>query len=1084
MTVAVSIALLPALGGVMLLPRTAAAADTPDWENPDVNSKNREPIGCTRMPFPDAEAARTQPREASPWFQSLDGNWKFNWVGKPEERPVGFQDPKFDISGWKEIPVPSCWELEGYGIPIYTNVKYPYPADPPHIPHDNNPVGSYRRTFTVPEAWAGRPVFIQFGGVYSAYYVWVNGQEVGYSEDSKLPAEFNITKYLKAGENTLAVEVYRWSDGSYLEDQDMWRYSGIFRPVYIYSTAPVQLRDFWAQSDLDGAYKDAALTVSAHVRNLGAAAATGCSVEATLYDASGKPVGQTLKMPVGATAAGAETVVTATEPVANPLKWTAETPNLYRMVVVLKDAKGKILEADGCNHGFRKIEIRDGVFMINGAAVKVKGVNRHEHDMHHGRAITVEGMVQDIRLMKQYNMNIVRTCHYPNREEWYDLCDQYGLYVMDEANIESHGMGYEMNKSLGNNPAWKGTHVERTVRMVQRDKNHPCVTLWSLGNEAGPGCNFEATAAAIREIDLSRPIHYERYNQVADIHSEMYYRIPAMRKYAESGEKKPFFLCEYDHSMGNSTGNLQDYWDVIEGNPIFMGGCIWDWVDQGLVKKFSDPRGPRVVPAADYKEENQRRGGLPPRSPQVLRAPNYKDDWFLAYGGDYGDRPTDWDFCCNGLMRADRTPSPATAEVKKVYQYVKVKAVDLNEGTVSILNKHDFVNTSTLKALWKVECDGKVVEEGDLGVLDIAPKATKEVKIPFHKASAPTPGGEYWLTVSFALAQSTLWADAGFVVAWDQMELPWKADASAVVAAKSLPKLELKKSGDRFEAVGDGFSVAVGKESGLIESYVVDGRELLAGPFTPNFWRAPTANDEGDGAPKRLAVWRDAGRNRKDIKVKAKAKDGRVVIEVESRIAPAESKLSHVYTVYGNGDVMVDMAIEPKTKAPEMQRFGMQAALAKDLNRMTWYGRGPQENYWDRKTGAAVGVYSAGVEELIHPYIQPSENGNRTDIRWVAMTDDKGRGLMAVGMPLVYASAWPYAMEDLEKSTHDCELPRRDFVTFNVDYLQTGVGGDDSWGARPHDEYTLFCKPYEYKFRLTPLRGGESLPELSRRGVE
>jgi beta-galactosidase len=1076
MTAAVCLTLLLALGGVVLLPRCAAAADTPDWENPDVNSKNREPIGCTRTPFPDAEAARTQPREASPWFQSLDGDWKFNWVPKPADKPTGFQDPAFDVSGWKEIPVPSCWELEGYGIPIYTNVKYPFPADPPRLPKDDNPVGSYRRTFTVPEAWSGRPVFLQFGGVYSAYYVWVNGQEVGYSEDSKLPAEFNITKHLKPGENTLAVEVYRWCDGSYLEDQDFWRYSGIFRPVCIYSTAPVQVRDFWAQSDLDAAYKDATLTVSASVRNLGAAAASGCTVEATLYDGLGKPVGPALKMPVGATAPGAETVVTATAPVADPLKWTAETPNLYRMVVVLKDAKGKVLEANGCNHGFRKIEIQDGVFKINGVAVKVKGVNRHEHDMHRGRTIDVAGMIQDIKLMKQFNMNIVRTCHYPDREEWYDLCDQYGLYVMDEANIESHGMGYEMNKSLGNNPAWKASHVERTVRMVQRDKNHPCVTFWSLGNEAGPGCNFEASSEAIRAIDSSRPIHYERYNQVADIHSEMYYRIPDMLKYAKSGEKKPFFLCEYSHSMGNSTGNFQDYWDVIEGNPIFMGGCIWDWVDQGLVKKFNDPRGITQPPSASDKNLGH---GL-----AVKPAPNYKEDWFMAYGGDYGDRPTDWNFCCNGLVRADRTPSPATAEVKKVYQYVKVTPVDLAAGTVSVMNKYDFVSTAFLKATWKVECDGKVVEEGDLGALDIAPHARQEVKIPFGKPVTLAPGAEYWLTVSFALTQNTLWADAGFVVAWDQMPLPWKAEVPAAVAAKSLPKVELKKSKDRFEVTGEGFSVAVGRKSGLIESYVVDGKELLAGPFTPNFWRAPTDNDNGNGAPKRLAAWRDAGRNRKGIKVKAKAKDNTVVFEVASQIAPAESKLTHAYTVYGNGDVVVEMAIEPKTKAPEMQRFGMQVALAKELGRMTWYGRGPQENYWDRKTGAAVGVYSAGVEDMVHPYVEPSEMGNQTDVRWVAMTDDKGRGLMAVGMPLVYASAWPFSMEDLENASHVCELPRRDFVTFNVDLGQTGVGGDDSWGARPHDEYTLFCKPYQYKFRLTPLRGGEALPDLSRRGVE
>jgi len=1047
----------------LVLAQGCARAETPDWENHDIVGINKEAPSCTKMPFPDEASARTQPRDASPWRMSLDGAWKFNWVPKPADRPLDFFKPDFDVSGWREIPVPSVWELHGYGTPIYTNIKYPFPADPPKIPYDDNPVGSYRRTFTVPADWAGREVFIQFGGVYSAFYLWVNGEKVGYSQESKTPAEFRITPYLKPGENTLAVEVYRWCDGSYLEDQDFWRFSGIFRPVCLYSTAATQIRDFHVHSDLNGALDAATVKVTAKVRNLSGTAGEKRSVAVNLYDPAGNPVGASpfLTLPVTLPAAGAEAAATAEAAVSAPALWSAETPSLYTVTLTLLDAAGKTVEAHSCVHGFRRVEVRDGVFLVNGVPVKIKGVNRHEHDPETGRVVSVESMERDVRLMKQLNMNTVRTSHYPNRPEWYDLCDRIGLFVIDEANIESHGIGYDPDVSLGNRPDWEKSHLDRIERMVQRDKNHPSVIIWSMGNEAGPGCNFTASAKLIRELDPSRPIHYERDNTHTDVHSEMYTKITGLLEYVEKGEKKPFFLCEYAHAMGNSVGNFQDYWDTIEAHPVLMGGCIWDFVDQGIKKPFADPRGPRVQPAACWKE-----------------------DWFYAYGGDYDDTPNDANFCCNGIVHADRMLHPSALEVRKVYQYLKVVPVDLAKGEVKIVNKYDFVATDFLKGAWKVEVDGKTVQSGELPVPVIPPKGEAGVTVPFTPVT-PGPGQEAFLTVSFALAKDLPWAEAGFEVAWDQMPLPCAAAPAPVVAAKDLPAVKLDKRGGRFTASGEGFAVAVDKKTGMVSSWTVDGKELLAAPLAPNFWRAPTDNDNGNNAPRRLKLWKDPVGEGKVSKVDAAEKGNTVEITAKLALGAAGAAQTLRYTVYGNGDVVVDNAFEPSKNAPELPRFGMRMALPAQYGRLTWFGRGPQENYWDRLTGAAVGLHTLPVAEAWFPYVEPQETGNRTDVRWAALTDDAGNGLLAVGMPLLQVSAWPFAQEDLEGNEHACSVPCRDFTTFNVDMGQTGVGGDDSWGAKPLDKYTLDCKPYAYRFRLTPLRAGKNTPEQeARRGVE
>ncbi|MBP9003848.1 MAG: DUF4981 domain-containing protein [Candidatus Hydrogenedentes bacterium] len=1074
-------------GALAVLAMTAAFAGEvamPDWENQQVFGINKEPPRATHMPFPDAETARANILNftASPWVLSLDGTWKFHYAPKPADRPEHFYDPGFNVNDWADIPVPSVWELQGYGTPIYSNIKYPFPPDPPRIPHDNNPVGSYRRTFSLPRDWAGRRVFIQFGGVYSAFYLWVNGQKIGYSQESKTPAEFDITDAVRFdGENVLAVEVYRWSDGSYLEDQDFWRFSGIFRPVLLYSTAGVRLRDFHAHSDLSDDLSRATLRLTARVRRVDNTAPRGnYTVSLTLLGPDGHPVVRSGQCRVVVTpeVMGQDAEGTAEVVIDRPQPWSAETPTLYTATLELADPSGKIIEAAAFRHGFRKVEVRDGVFYINNRPVKLKGVNRHEHDPDTGRFVTVESMKRDILLMKQLNMNTVRTSHYPNRPEWYDLCDQLGLYVIDEANIESHGMGYDPATSLGNNPEWEAAHLDRLRRMVERDKNHPSIVIWSMGNEAGPGHNFAAGARLIKSLDASRPIHYERDNTVTDIHSEMYFTPKEMKHFVEkTWDGKPFFQCEYAHAMGNSVGNLDEYWQVIESDPRFMGGCIWDFVDQGIRKPFSDPRGPRRVPA-----------------------PNYPHDWFFAYGGDYDDRPTDWNFCCNGLFLPDRQPAPATRQVKKTYQNLRVRVIDPAAGKVEVRSVYDFVTTDFARALWKLEENGVKLQEGDLGVIALAPGESREVTIPFTLPDKPRPWSEYWVTVSFVLDRDLPWADRGFEIAWDQFQVPVNTAVAAPDAPAPAPKL--RRSRSETVVSGPDFELKFDGKTGWLSSWKVAGRELLTGAIRPNFWRAPTDNDRGNNMPKRLARWRDAVDTMQLVDMKAETRDAVVVARATYAMKPADAELALEYQVHGNGAVEVTMTFTPKSAAPELPRFGMQATVVRDLDRLTWLGRGPWENYWDRQTGYPVGRWSGTVDELIHPYIRPQENGNRVGIRWAALTDAAGAGMVVVGLtpdgvgawpadtcpgalpaewpPHLCVSLWPYTMDDLDQSTHDCMLPRRDFHVFNIDWNQTGVGGDNSWGARPHEEYTLQCKPYRYRFAMQPLAAGVDPDEAAR----
>ena len=1037
-------------------PVEIAEAGVPDWENPEVFGRNKEPGHCTLMPYPGIARALEGTREASPYYKLLNGNWKFKWVERPADRPCGFYKLNYDVSHWREIPVPSNWELQGYGIPTYTNAAYPFsPVEPkpPSIPHDDNPVGSYRTEFEIPSSWGGRQVFLHFDGVRSAFYLWINGKEVGYSQGSMTPAEFNITKYLRKGENVLAAEVYRYSDGSYLEDQDAWRLSGIYRDVYLFSTPEVHLRDFFVRSELDEQYCDATVKVTARVRNYSGKDAKSHKIEVTLLGADGRFVGSAplLADESGVIDAGAESVIEMEAEVARPQKWSAETPYLYKVVLTLKDSKGKVVEVEQCNFGFREVELKDGQMLVNGKAILIKGVNRHEHDPDHGRAIPFSRMLEDIKLLKQNNINAVRTSHYPDDPKWYDLCDRYGLYLIDECNLETHGVIKELPKDV---PEWKAACMDRMARMVERDKNHPSIIIWSLGNESGYGTTHIAMADYAREYDPTRLVHFMDHEDkmadlaASDIVCPMYATIEKIEEYARTERPEPLIQCEYAHAMGNSVGNLQDYWDVIEKYKQLQGGFIWDWADQGLRKKTTGGRE------------------------------------FWAYGGDYGDIPNDNNFCCNGIVQPDRKPNPSLYEVKKVYQYIKVEPVDLAGGRVRIRNKYDFVSLDFVNVFWELAVDGEVVQKGELAKISPGQQEEQEVTVPFRKPELEA-GAEYWLKITFSLAKDTLWAQKGHVVAWDQFKLPFDVPEVPTVDVNAMPELELKETEGNITVTGKDFKLTLAKENywtrynnywtrynkGAIKSFKYQDKELISTPMVPNFWRVPIDNDRGNGMPERLSVWRRAGEDRTVHEITAERFRPQVVrIVVKASLPAGNCDYQNVYIIYGSGDVVVESSLRKPEgiDLPNIPRFGMQMEMPEEFSTMRWYGRGPQESYWDRKTGAAVGVYGGSVEEQTHDYVRPQENGNKTDVRWVALTNKDGTGLLAIGMPLLSVSAWPYTMQDLERARRVHELRQRDTITVNLDYKQMGVGGDDSWGAKTHPEYTLPAGDYSYSFRLRP----------------
>lgn len=1018
-----------------------------DWEDPEIIGRNKLDPNATMFRFDSADQALTGGRDESPYVKLLDGTWKFKYVGTPDKRPTDFYKEDYQVSDWNDIQVPSNWERQGFGQPIYTNVTYPFDKNPPFIAgHNGNPVGSYRRTFTVPAEWSkqGRRILLHFDGVESAFYVWVNGKEVGYSEDSRTPAVFDITDKVRDGGNLLAVQVFRWSDGSYLEDQDFWRMSGIFRDVYLEGIPEFRIQDFEVKTEFDNTLTDAQLAVDLLLQNSKKDAADG-KVTAKLFDAAGKEVGSADA--VAKVAADGEGKLTLALDVSQPKKWSAEEPNLYRLLVTLSDDKGKVVEVVPVNVGFRKVEIKDGLLQVNGKVVRIAGTNRHEHDPLTGHTISVESMIKDIVLMKQHNINTVRTSHYPNDPRWYDLCDEYGLYVIDEANIESHGMGYGQ-ESLAKDPRWGKAHMDRTVRMVERDKNHPSIIIWSLGNEAGNGVNFEATYDWIKQRDPSRPVQYEQagwWGRNTDIRCPMYAHISEIVNFARRKPDRPLILCEYMHTMGNSGGGFQDYWDAIDAWPALQGGCVWDWVDQGL--EATDENGVK----------------------------------YWKYGGDFGDKPNDANFCCNGLCRPDRVPNPSLLEAKHAYQPVGIKVVEPSRGIVEITNRNCFTPLSELEATWRLEEDGKIIEMGVLDGLDIGPGEHRQVAIGL-KPFTPKPGREYFVTLAFALKEKTPWAEAGHVVATEQFQVPVDPAVASDLRSKVGDTVQYDESADKVVVKQTNIEAVISKKTGALESYKYKDRELLASPLVPNFWRAPIDNDNGSQMRDRLKVWENAAADHKVLEVNAQSgESGDVIVNVVATAAANESPLSITYTFRQDGSLEVTQTLDPAGNLPELPRFGMQMAIPAEFKTVQYFGRGPHENYIDRQASTLVSRYKTDVRNFVHNYLRPQENGNRTDVRWLALTNGEGAGLLFVGEPHLNVSAWPYSQEELEKARHTNELPRDSAtITVNVDGGQMGVGGDDSWGSLPYPEYTLPPVYRTYSYFLRPLKAGDDPGDIAR----
>jgi beta-galactosidase len=1252
-----------------------AAAGTPEWNGRiDLFQVGTEPPHTTLMPYDGVEQALAGDRTRSPYRLDLDGTWRFAHADRPEDRDPDFHRPDLDDRDWDTIPVPSVWQAHGHDRPIYTNITYPWwgpnglgeEARPPAAPTRFNPVGQYRRTFTVPRSWTGRRIFLHFEGVKSAHYVWINGTLVGYHEDSYTPAEYDITPHLRPGTNRIAVEVYRFSDGDWLEDQDMIRLSGIFRSVYLYSTPPVHLRDFKLETPLGDDFTTARLAVTASVRAYEDGHAGRYTVETQLYDAQGHPVwSHPLRQTADLASApvGQDVTVEAARPVPDPHLWSAEHPYLYTAVLRLRDPGGRVTETLSHRVGLREFALRDGLMRINGRPVSLRGTNRHEMHPDRGTALTREDMVRDIGIIKRMNMNSVRTSHYPNNPLWLELADEYGLYLVDETNLETHGIRGDYP---GDHDDWSAACVARARNMVHRDKNHASVVIWSLGNEAGGGSTFVRMHDWIRSYDPTRVIQYEGDDRpgVSDIRSAMYEspaRVEARAK--DTSDTRPYVMIEYCHAMGNSNGNFKEYWDLVRRHDVLQGGWIWDFVDQALTwptpaRTLLTERGPGrlrgelLAPGGSFdrakgvfgatvfardprldltgsltleawitphvtgyhqpvlakgdtqyalKQTNgtleffvhnsgqwytaswplpddwtgtehhvagvhdadagtltlyvdgavkaTREGVRPPASNTaplalatdadnptrefsgtVRRARVYaraltaaelasgdrgpgdegvrfwfdaatvgvtrrrpREKTFLAYGGDWRDNPNDGNFCADGIVTADRGHTGKAAEIKRVYQAVNAAPASGGDtlapgGGITLTNEYLFTNVREFDGRWSLVADGRVVGSGRLtrDQLDVPPLSSKRITVPFRLPDRPAPGTEFFLRLSFTTKQAAPWADAGFEIAAAQLPVDAGSPAVTPVPLAAVPALRYRDTGTSVTVTGRDFSATVDRRSGLLTSYEAAGTRLITSGPVPNFWRAPTDNDLGNGQHVRNRTWRDAGARRRVTDVTARAlRDRAVEIRVTGTLpTTVESAYSTTYTFFGNGEIRVDHTLHPGAAGlPYIPEVGSILFLPSRLEHLHYYGRGPEENHWDRNDGTDVGRYSGTVSGQWTPYVRPQENGNKTDVRWAALTDARGTGLLVSGEPLVEINASHFTPEDLSLGArHAYQLTPREEVVLRVNHRQMGVGGDNSWGAQTHDAYKLFAdRDYAYTYRLRPLTDVGKATELHRR---
>ena len=1019
---------------VLSVAALAATAQTwGEWQDPEVNAVNRAPLHTNYFAFESADAARCGNRELSSNFMTLNGTWKFNWVADADARPADFWKADYDDGDWATMPVPGVWELNGYGDPIYVNIQYPwtnyYKDNPPLVPVEGNHVGSYRRTVTVPASWKGKDIIVHFGSVTSCIYLWVNGRYVGYSEDSKLEAEFDLTRYLKPGqENLIAFQVFRWCDGSYLEDQDFFRLSGVARDCYLYARNKKRIEDLRYTPDLDAEYKDGTLAVELDVKG-------GGTVQLDLADADGKSVASAAVKGSGSTLLEVE----------NPHKWSAETPYLYTLTATL-EGSGEVIPF---KVGFRKVELKGNQVLVNGKPVLFKGVNRHEMDPDGGYVVSYERMLQDVQLMKQLNVNAVRTCHYPDDYRWYELCDRYGLYMVAEANIESHGMGYG-DETLAKDPAYAKAHLERNQRNVQRNFNHPSIIFWSMGNEAGFGPNFEAVYKWIKAEDPSRAVQYEQAgeNEFTDVFCPMYADYKRMEDYARRTDTtKPLIQCEYAHAMGNSGGGFKEYWDLIRRYPSLQGGFIWDWVDQPL--RWTGKGGVEIY----------------------------------AYGGDFNRYDaSDNNFCGNGMISPDRVPNPHAYEIGYYYQNIWTTLDGVTDGVarINVFNENFFRDLSAYRMEWKLMADGVVMRTGLIEDLDVAPQSSGMVSL---NVGATYPGKEWLLNVRYSLKNREGITPAGTVLAKDQLVLvEYKApemniaNVATVNYAKPEPRV-IDSRKDYVVVEGDGFAIEFSRKTGYMVRYAVGGKELIAegGALTPNFWRAPTDNDMGAGLNNKFTVWRNP-----EIKLgnlSAKTDGGLAVVTAEYEMPVVGASLQLTYVVNNEGSVQVTqkMVAGATTDVPPMFRFGMQLPMPREYGQIEYYGRGPVENYSDRNHNTLLGIYRQNVGEQFYPYIRPQETGTKTDIRWWKLVNTSRSGLMVESEAPFSASALHYTIESLDDGEakdqrHSAEVEQADLTNLLIDKVQMGLGCVDSWGAWPLPQYQVPYGNYEFTFMLTPVK--------------
>ena len=1047
--------------------------------NPQFISENKQPTRASFVPKHKI---------------SLDGLWKFKWVESPEQRPLHFFKKNYDVSDWDMIKVPSNWELEGYGIPFYTNSQYEFsdirapifkemeyldglPKKPGKVPNEYNPIGSYRRDFAIPKNWDKSQIFLHIGAMKSGGFLWINDKYVGYSQGSKLPAEFDVTDYLQKGNNTIALQIFRWTDGSYLECQDFWRISGIERSVYLYAQPKIRIQDFYVKSLLDASYQHGKFALEVWLSNHGKKDKK-INVSYVILDDAAQQVAhgeEMLKI-----AKNANDKINAETNIPEIKKWTAESPNLYTLILKTTDGEGNVLETIETKIGFRMVEIKNGILKLNGQHITLKGVNIHEHNPETGHVVSINQIKKDILLWKQNNINAVRLSHYPQQSAFYDLCDKYGIYVIDEANIESHGMRYGKH-SLAKKPEWEKAHLDRVRRMVERDKNHPSVIIWSLGNEAGNGINFFKSYKKIKELDkIKRPVQYERtykddstwfdMESNTDIIAPMYPGVKDFERIGKHKTDRPFIVCEYAHAMGNSTGNFQEYWDVIEKYDNLQGGFIWDWVDQSIWKT------------------------------------NEKGERYYAYGGDFGkdkfDKiPSDNSFLNNGIVFPDRTPQPALHEVKKVYEYINFTyqgTTKKNEVRILVENLYDFTSLNAFYFIAKVKHNGRVVKTIKIDTLNAPAHTSNLIRVALKEIPQPINTDNY-LEISAHLKEKSSVLHKDFQVAHEQFILKGKKQVQNIKVDNSILPISLNVFGrnkNKIVIKNKIFTLVFSREKGRLVSYKYKGKELLKdgkGP-KPNFWRAPTDNDLGNHMQDKNIAWKKASLFSKvtTLKIK-KIADNSIKMTVLYTLDGVDAKFKSIYTINSKGFIHIENTLYKTSYKPDIPRIGMRMQLPKPYNKMTYFGRGPWENYGDRKTSSFIDLYRSLVKEQYVPYIRPQENGYKTDVQWLALSDKNNNGLLIVagentknGLGI---SALHMENEDFDVvagldysdkkrtnySKHTIDIQEKDLVQLNIDLGQRGLGGDDSWWAMPQKKYLFFGdKKHSYDFYLLPFKNKQT----------